>query len=253
LANIKKNEEKATSKKKSITFRAIKEDSDSTTSESEDEEMEMLTRKFHKFLKKQGKQVNKISSNIICYECKKKGHLRNDCPLNKEDNSKETKELKKKKKKAFKATWDDSDSDMDTNSSKSDDNEIAHLCLVATTEDTDNEVNLDFSFEELLEAYEELYHKARSFKKENKVLKNNYQTLELEKSCLEIELEMSKETNNQLHAKILELEDIYEHFEGTLNNLKITTRLNTEFCDSLKSKFQNERNIQNKSYAPRHA
>jgi ABC-type phosphate transport system auxiliary subunit len=124
---------------------------------------------------------------------------------------------------------------------------------MANNDNSKKEVDSEVTFNELVQAYEDLYNKARMIKKENKVLHDSYRTLEIEKSSLEIELDMSKETNNQLHEKIVELEDIYEHFEDTLNNLKTITRLNTEFCNNLKAKFNNKKNTQNKSHAPRHA
>ena len=75
----------------------------------------MLKRNFNKFLRKQhtsrtrdfnkkykgdGKKKTK---EVTCYECKKSGHIRSECPKLKFKN-KGAKDIKK----AFKATWDDS-------------------------------------------------------------------------------------------------------------------------------------------------
>ena len=101
LAAEKGNEEK----KKNIALKASKYESDGK-SEQDDEEMTMLARRFRKFFKKTAerrkfrnfKNQKEKKKVIICYECKKPGYIRSDCPL-----------LNKLKKKAMVATWDDSD------------------------------------------------------------------------------------------------------------------------------------------------
>ncbi|KAH9715535.1 Integrase catalytic domain-containing protein [Citrus sinensis] len=103
LAAEKGHEEK----KKSIALKASKYESDGE-SELDDEELAMLARRFRKFFKKTGERRNFINFKnhrekneaITCYECKKPGHIRSECPL-----------IKKLKKKAMVATWDDSEED----------------------------------------------------------------------------------------------------------------------------------------------
>ena len=75
----------------------------------------MLTRNFKKFLRKQHtsrtKDFNKKyegdgkkkTKEVTCYECKKSGHIRSECPKLKSKNK-----GAKDRKKAFKATWDES-------------------------------------------------------------------------------------------------------------------------------------------------
>ena len=89
------------------------------TSSDEDSENDivLLTQKFKIFLRK-----NKFKNNtknrlelkkdqVICYECKKPGHFKNECP--------QAKKKQPKKKKALKATWDDSsDSESEEASNK---------------------------------------------------------------------------------------------------------------------------------------
>ena len=108
LENMK-IEEKSISKKKELAFKAIKEESDLDDSNSdEEEELALLTRRFRRFIQKQGKKVNKFSNDIICFECKKKGHIRKDCPMIKKKKEEKDRELDRKKKKtsrkAYKAT-----------------------------------------------------------------------------------------------------------------------------------------------------
>ena len=63
------------------------------------------------------------SSEIICYECRKSGHMRSECPrLNK----KKRWTFKKDKKKSL-VTWED----LDDSSSESSDEETANICLMA--------------------------------------------------------------------------------------------------------------------------
>ncbi|MQM04389.1 hypothetical protein Taro_037185 [Colocasia esculenta] len=121
---------KASRKSSSASKKEISQESDVTesSSESENDEMAMLTRQFKKFLKykRRGKGnskpfqkkdfANKFDSNkkseIVCYECKKQGHMTGECPELK-------KKLKKdrftfKKAKAMVATWSDEDEDEDS-------------------------------------------------------------------------------------------------------------------------------------------
>ncbi|GAV82409.1 zf-CCHC domain-containing protein/DUF4219 domain-containing protein, partial [Cephalotus follicularis] len=90
-----------------------------------------------------------------CYECKKPGHFKNECP-NLKKKEKFIKEHSKKKK-AMVATWDDSDS---SSSEEESDEEVINFALMALEEDTsedesENEVN--FTFNELQNAYENLF------------------------------------------------------------------------------------------------
>ena len=64
---------------------------------------------------------------IVCFECKKRGHIRSQCPL-----------LNKLKKKATVATWDDSD---EKSSEKEDSQEVSNLALMAIGADKLDQVN----------------------------------------------------------------------------------------------------------------
>ncbi|GAV90551.1 zf-CCHC domain-containing protein/DUF4219 domain-containing protein, partial [Cephalotus follicularis] len=87
-----------------------------------------------------------------CYECKKSGHFKNECPnLKKKEQFKKRNEYFKKKK-AMVATWSDSDS---LSSKEESDEEVAHIAYMAIEDEEKNEVN--FTFDELQNAYENLY------------------------------------------------------------------------------------------------
>ena len=74
----------------------------------------MLARNFNRFLKgkhssrtrdfinKYEGESKKKTKEVTCYECKKPGHIKSECPKLKFKNK-----GAKDKKKAFKATWDD--------------------------------------------------------------------------------------------------------------------------------------------------
>ncbi|KAH9667979.1 hypothetical protein KPL70_021252 [Citrus sinensis] len=117
-------------KKKSIALKASKYESD-VESEPDDEELAMLARRFRKFFKKTGERRNfKNFKNqrekkgvITCYECKKPGHIRSECPL-----------IKKFKKKAMVATWDDSEEDSSDEEGLQ---EVSNLALMAIGGDDD--------------------------------------------------------------------------------------------------------------------
>ncbi|MQM16507.1 hypothetical protein Taro_049467 [Colocasia esculenta] len=98
---------KASNKASSSSKKDIQQENDEneTSSESENDEMAMLTRQFKKFLKFKKKgpgnfktlpkrdfsnkfDINKKTDMIVCYECKRQGHMRGECP-----------ELKRKLKK----------------------------------------------------------------------------------------------------------------------------------------------------------
>lgn len=90
-----------------------------------------MTRKFHKFLKrgkfnqrrnlKRDKEYKEegVSNDIQCFECKKPGHIRSECPS--------LKKSSRKLKKKVLVAWSDGDSSSDEAS----DHEVANLCLMA--------------------------------------------------------------------------------------------------------------------------
>ncbi|KAH9685562.1 Integrase catalytic domain-containing protein [Citrus sinensis] len=127
LAAEKGHEEK----KKSIALKASKYESDGE-SEPDDEELAMLARRFRKFFKKTGERRNfrnfknyrEKKEAITCYECKKPGHIRSECPL-----------TNKLKKKAMVATWDDSEEESNDEEGSQ---EVSNLALMAIGGDDDH-------------------------------------------------------------------------------------------------------------------
>ena len=106
--------------------------------EDEDVEMAMLARRYKKLAFQRDQRMGRRNfrrdrfwnepswnNQITCYGYKQLGHLRSECPMNKESK----KDKDKKKKKAMMATW--SDSDPFSSESEPDMEIKANLCLMA--------------------------------------------------------------------------------------------------------------------------
>ncbi|KAH9801519.1 hypothetical protein KPL71_001066 [Citrus sinensis] len=130
LAAERGNEEK----KKSIALKALKHESDEE-SELDEEEMDMLAKRLRKLFKKSGerrkfrdlKNRKEKKEVIKCYEYKKPGHIRTECPI-----------LNKLKKRAMVATWDDSDEET---SDDEEHQEMTNLALMAIGDESDDELD----------------------------------------------------------------------------------------------------------------
>ncbi|KAH9672778.1 hypothetical protein KPL70_017862 [Citrus sinensis] len=146
----KGNEEK----KKNIALKVSKHESDEE-SELDEEEMDMMARRFRKVFKKfsERRKFRDLKSRkekkevIKCYECKKPGHIRTECLF-----------LNKLKKKAMVATCDDSDEET---SDDEEHQEMTNLALMAIGDESDDEldeVNDLPTYDELHDAFKELYN-----------------------------------------------------------------------------------------------
>jgi len=114
---------------------------DEVVESSESENLNLLIKRFGKYLIRKGikgnpkrytsKHNESNSSNFTCYNCGKQGHIKIECPnANKEkEKSVDRKKEKSKKKRAYIA-WEDND-DSTTSSSSQEDSEEANLCLMA--------------------------------------------------------------------------------------------------------------------------
>ncbi|EOY03357.1 Uncharacterized protein TCM_018339 [Theobroma cacao] len=141
-------------KKKSIALKAsILEEELEELSCDDDEELALVARKFRKLMGRRNRRLarrgfrkdqgaswkirNKNDSNkkeeMICYECKKPGHFKSECPLLKDETPKKN---KRSKKAMVAATW----SESDTSSFETDDEkyeERANICLIAQEDETE--------------------------------------------------------------------------------------------------------------------
>ncbi|GAV57865.1 zf-CCHC domain-containing protein [Cephalotus follicularis] len=229
---MKNHENVEVKKKKSIALKASKEDSEN----DEDGDVALITSQFKKFLKSQKgkKALKKFPHNVesskkeepTCYECKKPGHLKNECP-NLKKKEKFIKE-RSKKKKAMVATWDDSDS---SSSEEESDEEVINFALMAMEEDTsedeeENEVN--FTFDELQNAYEKLFVEYENICLKNKSLKKNA-------ISITNELEILKNENSKNMKEIESLKNKNSFYMNEIEILNVSSKLSIDFEEENKN------------------
>ncbi|GAV59233.1 LOW QUALITY PROTEIN: zf-CCHC domain-containing protein/UBN2 domain-containing protein, partial [Cephalotus follicularis] len=111
------------------------------------------------------KEESTKKEELICYKCKKLGHLKNDCTNIKKKEFKKSNEHSKKKK-AMIAAWDDSD---ELSSDEESDGEVANISFMVIEEEEEDEVQ--FSFDELQNAYDNLFYEYKNVCLKNKSLK----------------------------------------------------------------------------------
>ncbi|GAV78243.1 LOW QUALITY PROTEIN: zf-CCHC domain-containing protein/UBN2 domain-containing protein, partial [Cephalotus follicularis] len=211
---MKSHEHVKTKKKKSIALKASKEDSES----DKDGDLAVITSQFKKFLKSQKEPT--------CYECKKPGHFKNECPnLKKKEQFKKSKE-QSKKKKSFVATWDDSGS---SSSDEESDDEVVNLALMAIDEKEEDEVK--FYFDELQDAYENLFHEYKNACIKNKSLKKDI-------CSMSKEIETLKSKNSKYINEIESLKNENSYYMNEIEVLNVSSKLSND------SKEENELKIE---------
>ncbi|GAV85594.1 LOW QUALITY PROTEIN: zf-CCHC domain-containing protein/UBN2 domain-containing protein, partial [Cephalotus follicularis] len=199
---MKNHENVDVKKNKAIAFKASKEES------------------FSKIEKgKRPSRRNFSEEEPTCYECNKSGHFKNECP-----NIKKKEQFKKKneyfkKKKAMVATWSDSDP---STSEEEGDEDIAHIAYMAIEDDEENEVN--FTFDELQNAYENLYVEYENVCLKNKTLKKN--AISMSKDIDNLKNENSKHIN-----EIDSLQSKNSFYENEIEILNVSSKLSIDFME----------------------
>ena len=194
-------DEEEEKKKKTIALKSsTQEEEEEDLSDSELDDIALLTRRYKKYLSfKKGNNLKKYSKGnfskeypkgitskerkgkdeVMCFECKNPRHMKNECPLK-----------IKNKKKAMKATWDDeSERELDEEVQE----EIANMCFMAIDIEVkclDNDDLLDDefdekpSYDELLDDFNDLHMKYEKLALKNDTLKKKIFSLtkELEDS-----------------------------------------------------------------------
>ena len=98
---------------------------------------------------------------LVCYECKKFGHLRVDCPY-----------LKKRREKALMATQSDSEESFENEQS-----EAANLCLMVCEKEVQSKSFSNMYFNELYKIFHDLFKDYKKINKKKKELKIENQSL----------------------------------------------------------------------------
>ena len=188
---------------------------DESSSEDAEDELALLTRRMKKIFKKcrptsfvyekknEKKPFTRGESSkekdVMCYECKRPGHMRGECSKM----IKTFKKMRDKKARAMVATWSDEESDSSTESEEEGRN---NLCLMAHGNEVE-EVSLEensFSINELELAYSHLLEKYSRLKHDNKDLKKKIETYVHDSTpCTECSLlEKERENLNDKHTSL---------------------------------------------------
>src|SRR3954469_16620651 len=132
---------------------------------------------------------------VICYECNEPGHFKNECPKLQKENSKN----KFHKKKGLMVTWDDFESESESDS----EGEQANFALMATVDDgsestselDSEEVLSELSRDELVSSLTELLEFKANLSIKYKKLKKQF----------EFETKKLESDNSDLKEKVLNL------------------------------------------------
>jgi len=183
--NRLKEQENGDRKVKGLALKSIALDEISEVESSEDnaKTLNMLTRKFNKFMKKRGKDKNQQRkkytkkaysnyANFTCFGYGKQGYIEIECPnlMDKEKILDKKNFSKNNKGKRAYIAWDENDS---TTSSSSKEDEEVNLCLMAIDQSEAHCISINHkNYNTLLQPFLEIYDEANRLALSNNRLKN---------------------------------------------------------------------------------
>ncbi|XP_057452607.1 uncharacterized protein LOC130744438 [Lotus japonicus] len=179
-------------KQKNIAFKANSSKAIQTKEQSEEEESsEEMSDDEQALFNRNGSNLDK--SNITCFECKKPGHIKPDCPrLAKKSGKKPF----YKKKKALAAGWDESEDGSEDDDEDEDDDAL--FALMASAESSDDEDDDEVKSENLKEEFNELLEHSYALSEKYKTLKKQFAKLLLEHEKVLIEKDHVVKENTAL-------------------------------------------------------
>lgn len=212
-------------KTKVKNYESEQEDESQSDSEEDDDD-DALIKKFKEFLKKEMSKVKNQKEapkrKVTCFESGERGHIKSECPTLLMKNKFNIKK-DKRQKKAYVA-WDDNEI-----SSSSD--EEANMTLMAShhsddeeNEVSDSELNYKYSYEELQNAFNELYEECINLSKT--CAKQKKQIVSLERKAFDAQVELEKVKSSSCNkckeneTKIVELNQVIKNFEKGHNSLE---------------------------------
>ena len=176
-----------------------------------------------------GESSKKEKYPIVCYECKKSGHIKFECPLLKKQHS------RKPNKKAMVATQSDSDVSDDESY---DDDEGSNLCLMALDDSkvTSNSYDSNaYSFDELQDAFDELAidFENMNVKYKKMIAKFSIENVMLTKAKIELEknLDSMKSELDVLTKKNENLQNSFSRFYMGQQKLDMMLETQRAFFD----------------------
>jgi len=185
LNELESSEKKVRNIALKINTKKNEEHEDEVAESIESENLNLLVKRFGKYLKRKGikgnpkRYTNKHNesncSNFTCHNCGKQGHIKIECPNDNKEKEKsvDRKKEKKPKEKRTYIAWEDND-DSITSSSSQDESKKANLCLMAGYESSSSSQvsSLDINdYNQLFHDFEELHNEANKISALNNQLK----------------------------------------------------------------------------------
>ena len=197
----------------------------------------------------------KKPEKLICYNCRKSGHIQTECP---ETVRVRSSKLRGKKTRAMICIWSDEsdDEEEDEDSTSEEEDKKSKLCLMAIgDEETETEVSSpfeDYSLSDWEDAYSELLDKYDDLKRDNKHLKKKLNQIVHDKTDKEkiinlenliTDLKNSLNDSEQDKICISDLRSENEKLLCEIDDIKIKMQKYLEESNISKEKFEAIKNI----------
>jgi len=152
---------------KGIALKACNNKQQQDSSESDEDTMSLLSRKFSKFLKKKSQASKRYNSKkpsefnlnkYTCYGCGEQGHIKAECPNNESKEIADFKNEKRGKAKKAYVAWDDNEVSS-SSSSNDEEAKLCHRASVSNSMSSSSSIKGN-NYYQLLEAFNETHEEA---------------------------------------------------------------------------------------------